>query len=103
MNSLVEFFVDRWMFFVVFGIFLVINLLLVPFQIRYLREVKAERERYERETGKPFDINEYNESKSFERSQMEFNQQGGLFFLSMWIAGAIIWYQDRKEKGTPTE
>lgn len=103
MNSIVEFFVDRWMFFVVFGIFLVINLPLVPFQIRYLREMKYERERYERETGKSFDINEYNESKSFERSQMEFNQQGGLFFLSMWIAGAIIWYQDRKEKRNHTE
>ena len=98
MDAIIQFFVDRWMFFAVFGIFLVINLPLVPFNIRYLRDVKDERERIEMETGKPFDVNDDHDRKSFERTQLELNQQGGLFFMAMWIAGGIIWYQDRKKK-----
>lgn len=98
MDAIIQFFVDRWMFFAVFGIFLVINLPLVPFNIRYLRDVKAERERIEMVTGKPFDVNDDHDRKSFERTQLELNQQGGLFFMAMWIAGGIIWYQDRKKK-----
>ena len=98
MDSFISFFVDRWVFFVVFGILLLINLPMVPVHMSYLRDVRAERERIELETGRPFDVNEDHDRKSFERSQLELNMQVGLFFLSLWIASGILWYQDRKLK-----
>lgn len=98
MDSLISFFVDRWVLFVVLGILLLINLPMVPVHMNYLRGERSERERIELETGRPFDVNEDHDRKSFERSQLELNMQAGLFFLSLWIASGILWYQDRKLK-----
>lgn len=76
---------------VLVGIYLIVNICLVPMQMRYLR---AKRE----EKAKEPDVNKRHENQSFEEAQLEYNQQAGILFPSLLMASLVLYLKERKHQ-----
>lgn len=73
------------------GFYLLVNIFLVPFQIRYL-EAKAKQKEKQK------DVNKRHDEQSFEESQLEYNQQAGIFFPSLLVASVMLYIKKRKRQ-----
>lgn len=76
---------------VLVSIYLIVNICLVPMQMRYLRSKREEKV-------KELDVNKRHENQSFEQSQLEYNQQAGILFPSLLMASLVLYLKERKHQ-----
>jgi hypothetical protein len=80
----------------IIGVYVLLSLLLVPIQYKYLKQLK---ETHDRNKDRGITVEDHYDQMSFETQQLHFNAQGNLLFIGANLLATLVYnWRNRKRR-----